>query len=204
MKEKISINEQIRAPELRVVGARGENLGVISLAAALAEAKAAGLDLILISPNANPPVGKIMDYGQYQYQTQKKSRQARVRAQPTETKSIQVKIGTGDHDLLIKADKVSEFLRAGHRVKIDLFLRGRAKYFDEKFLRERLDRLLKFVSADFKIAAPAAKSHKGLTIIIERQSGKPKDYANQKNVQPPTPRHQDGQSVGAPTGEKPL
>ncbi len=211
MKDKISINEQIRAPELRVVGADGRNLGVISTANALAQARAANLDLILVSPGANPPVGKIMDYGQYQYQLQKKAKQARSNAQSTETKSIQVKIGTGDHDLLIKAGKVSEFLRQGHRVKIDLFLRGRAKYFDEKFLRERLDRLLKFVSEDFKIAVPSAKSHKGLTIIIERQTGKSatksdktKNHANQKSLQPTPASHQAGQGPAPAPGAEPL
>ncbi len=147
---------------------QGANLGVLSLSEALVEAEKRGVDLIEISPNAVPPIGKLMDYGKYQYLENKKQKLSRGKAQVTETKSIQVKIGTGDHDLAIKAAKVSEFLTEGHRVKIDLFLPGRAKYLDEKFLRERLERLLHLVSASYKIADPAKKGPKGLNIVIEK------------------------------------
>ena len=162
------INHQIKAPKLRIVAESGANLGVMSLSQALGAAQTAGADLIEISPNAVPPVAKIMDYGKYQYLENKKQKQSRAKTHSTETKSIQVKIGTGDHDLEIKAAKVSQFLQEGHRVKIDLFLPGRAKYFDLKFLTERLERLLKFVTESYKIADTPKKSTKGLTTIIER------------------------------------
>ncbi len=162
------INHQIKASELRVVDESGANLGVMSLSAALTAAEAAGADLIEISPTAVPPVAKIMDYGKYQYLENKKLKLSKAKTHTTETKSIQVKIGTGDHDLEIKAGKVSDFLRQGHRVKIELFLPGRSKYFDFKFLTERLERLLKFVTETYKIADSPKKSSKGLTTIIER------------------------------------
>ncbi len=127
-----------------------------------------GLDLIEISPTAQPPVAKIMDFGKYQYLENKKLKATRTKAQVTETKNIQVKIGTGDHDLQIKAGKASDFLHDGHRVKIELFLRGRAKYFDQKFLTERLERLLKFIAEEYRIAESVKKSHKGISVIIER------------------------------------
>lgn len=165
----IKINHQIRAPELRVIDDRGANLGVLSLSEALRAAEARGADLIEISPNALPPVAKLMDFGKYQYLENKKQKQSRAKVQTTETKSIQVKIGTGDHDLAIKAAKVSEFLTEGHRVKVDLFLPGRAKYLDGRFLTERLERLLKLVSASYRIADPAKKGPKGLSMIIERE-----------------------------------
>lgn len=168
MKDRIRINDQIRAPELRVVTENGENLGILPVAEALSQAKVAGLDLIEISPGTVPPVAKIMDYGKFQYLNNKKLKQSRGRVHPTETKSIQVKITTGDHDLEIKAGKASEFLAAGHRVKIDLFLRGRAKYLDQKFLRERLERLMKFITVNYKVADEVKKSHKGLSTIIEK------------------------------------
>ncbi len=169
MKDIIHINHQIRSKELRVLTDDGENLGVISLAEALSKAEELGLDLIEISPNAVPPVAKIMDYGKYQYIQQKKEKEARAKSHTTETKSLQVKIGTGDKDLEIKAKKASEFLKDGHRVKIDLFLPGRSKYFNFQFLQERLDRILKLITEDYKIADPAKKSPKGLTTVIERQ-----------------------------------
>jgi translation initiation factor IF-3 len=163
---KTRINHQISAPSVRVITETGENLGVLTLSEALRAAESRGLDLIEISPNAAPPVAKIMDFGKYQYAENKK--QKGVKVHTTETKSIQVKIGTGDHDLEIKANKVSQFLREGHRVKVELFLPGRSKYFDQKFLAERLERLLKFVSEAYKIADPPKKSPKGLTAVIER------------------------------------
>lgn len=163
----IRINNQIRASELRVIDEEGGNLGVLSLAEALAKAKELETDLIEISPNAVPPVAKIMDFGKYQYLEQKKQKQTKS-GTGGETKNLQVKIGTGDHDLGLKAKKASEFLREGHRVKIDLFLPGRAKYLDPNFLKERLERMLTLVSENYKISVPPQKSPKGMTVIIEK------------------------------------
>lgn len=172
MKDIIHINHQIRSKELRVITDDGENFGVISLQEALNKAEELGLDLIEISPNAVPPVAKIMDHGKFKYIQQKKEKEARSKSHTTETKSLQVKIGTGDKDLEIKAKKASEFLKEGHRVKIDLFLPGRSKYFNFQFLQERLDRILKLITEDYRVADPAKKSPKGLTTVIERQIAK--------------------------------
>ena len=127
-----------------------------------------GSDLIEISATVNPPVAKIMNFGKFQYLENKKQKKARVSAHQTETKSLQVKIGTGDHDLEIKAAKASTFLGEGHRVKLELYLRGRAKYFDQEFLRGRLDRLMKFITVSYRIASGPEQSPKGLSLIIER------------------------------------
>lgn len=161
------INQQIRARELRVIGPKGENLGILTLEEALKKTEELGKDLIEISPNAIPPVAKIADFGRYLYEENKKTKQAK-RAHSAEVKTVQVKLGTGDHDLILKAKKTSKWLAEGNRVKIDLFLPGRAKYLDEKFLKERIDRMLKFVSVDYKISSPAKKSPKGMTAVIER------------------------------------
>jgi len=161
------INQQIRANELRVIGKDGENLGVLTLEGALKKANELGLDLVEISPNTIPPVVKIADIGRYLYEENKKSKQSK-KSHSTEVKTVQVKLGTGDHDLALKAKKVSEWLSEGNRVKVNLFLPGRAKYLEEKFLGERIDRMLKFVSVDYKVADPAKKSPKGMTVMIER------------------------------------
>ena len=162
------INNQIRAQELRVIDSENQNLGVLSIKEALELAQSKGLDLIEISPNANPPVGKIMDFGKYQYEASKKMKKAKAGAKPTETKSIQIKIGTGDHDLELKAKTAGKWLKEGHRIKIELFLSGRAKYMDEKFLRERLDRVLHLITEDYKISDSYKKGPKGLFITIEK------------------------------------
>jgi translation initiation factor IF-3 len=166
------INHQIRAAEVRVIGPEGENIGVISLSDALARAQEAGLDLIEISPNAVPPVAKIMEYGKFHYEQEKKRREIKAKSHTTETKSVQVKIGTGDNDMALKAKKAAAWLAEGHRVKVDLFLWGRYKYMEFAFLKERLERFLKLIPQDFKLGEPIAKSPKGLSTVLERASKK--------------------------------
>jgi translation initiation factor IF-3 len=153
---------------VRLLGPEGENFGVLPLAEALAKAEEAGLDLIEISPNATPPVAKIMEYGKFQYEQQKKRRQIKAKSHVTETKSVQVKIGTGEHDMQLKAKKVAEWLAEGHRVKVDLFLWGRYKYMEPAFLKDRLELFLKLIPAEYKLAEPIAKSLKGLSTTLER------------------------------------
>jgi translation initiation factor IF-3 len=145
------INHQIKSPEVRVIGPAGENYGVLPISEALARAHEAGLDLI-----------------EYSYEESKKQKAQKAKAHTIEIKTVQVKIGTGEHDLELKAKKASEWLKEGHRIKIDLFLPGRSKYMDPKFLEERLARLLTFVTENYKIAEKPQKSPKGLTTIIER------------------------------------
>ena len=167
MRERI--NNQIRAKELRVIDDQNQNIGLLSIRDALELAQSKGLDLIEISPNAVPPVAKIMDFGKYQYEASKKLKKAKAGAKATETKSIQIKIGTGEHDLGLKAKTASKWLKEGHRIKVELFLSGRAKYMDEKFLRERLDRLLHLITEDYKISDAYKRGPKGLITTIEKK-----------------------------------
>ena len=124
-KERIRMNESIRAPQVRVIGPDGGNLGVMATRDAIAKAQELGLDLIEISPNAQPPVAKITDYGKFKYEQKKKEKEVKAKAHVTETKVTQVKIGTSERDMHIKASKAAQWLREGHRVKVDLFLWGR-------------------------------------------------------------------------------
>ncbi len=182
------INHAIKAKELRVISPDGENLGTLSLADALKKAEELKFDLIEISPNANPPVAKIMDYGKYRYETGRKAREVKAKSHVTETKAVQVKIGTGDHDQLLKAKRAAEWMEEGHRVRVDLFLWGRYKFMEEAFLKERLDRFLKIIPTDYKIAEPLKKSPKGYSTTLERVAGgkkadKPKILPEQKKVE---------------------
>ncbi|HWC57628.1 MAG TPA: translation initiation factor IF-3 [Candidatus Paceibacterota bacterium] len=165
---KERINKQIRASELRLIDAEGKNLGVFPLADALALAEERGVDLIEIGPAATPPIAKVMEFGKYQYDQKKKAQKAKSGAKTTETKSIQIKVGTGDHDLELKARNASAWLREGHRIKVELYLRGRSKSMDDAFLKERLERVLHFITEHYKIAEPHKRSPKGLAIVIER------------------------------------
>lgn len=184
MIEKVRINNQIRAREVRVVGADGANLGVLQTEEAVKRAEEEGLDLIEISPKAKPPVAKIMDYGKFQYEQKKKQKEIKAKSHATETKTIQVKMGTGEHDLSLKAGNVSKWLGEGHRVKVDLFLPGRYKYMEFNFLKERLERFLLLVSEPYKVADEVKKSPKGLSVTIEHDKGGKKPATN--DAQPAT------------------
>src|SRR4051812_25431252 len=136
---------------------------------ALKVAQDAGSDLIEISPNAVPPIAKVMDFGKFQYQESKKARASKAKSKVTETKTVQVKVGTGDHDLDLKAKKASEWLKEGHRIKIDLSLVGLSKYMDFNSLKTRLDRILHLITEEYRISETPKKGPKGLTITIERK-----------------------------------
>ena len=170
--QKARINNQIRASELRVLGSEGENLGLMKTGDALRLSMQQGFDLIEISPEAVPPVAKIMDFGRYQYELSKKQKQMKAKAHATETKTLQVKIGTGEHDLEIKAKQASAWLKEGHRIRIDLFLSGRSKYMEEPFLKERLERILRLITENYKVAEEYKRGPKGRTIVIEKDSSK--------------------------------
>ena len=170
--QKVRINKEIRAAELRVIGADGANVGVITLQQAMDLAKEAGLDLIEISPGATPPVAKVMDYGKFQYEQQKKDREIRAKSHVTETKSVQIEVGTGENDLMRKARQSAGWLKEGHRVQIELFLKGRYKYMDPAFLKERLQRFVLLVPEDYKIAQDIQKGPKGFNITIEKAGKK--------------------------------
>ena len=119
------INQRIRVPEVRLIGANGDQLGIVSTYEAQAKAREAGLDLVEISPTARPPVCRIMDYGKYRYELSKKEKQNRRSASATKVKEIQLHPSVGDHDYDVKLRHLKDFLGEGHRVKVALFFRGR-------------------------------------------------------------------------------
>jgi len=119
------INDRIRSSEIRLIGAEGENVGVVTPERAMVMAEEAGLDLVEISPNANPPVCKIMDYGKFKYETQKKEAEARKKQKTIEIKEIKFRPNTDNHDYGVKMKNVFKFLENGDKVKITLRFRGR-------------------------------------------------------------------------------
>lgn len=119
------LNEQIRANELRVIGEDGSQLGVMSKSEALQLAKQSELDLVEISPNANPPVAKIVDWGKFNYQKTKQQQKNKKAAKAQDLKQMRMGLKIDTHDLDVKLRKVSGFLDDGHKVKFTLFFRGR-------------------------------------------------------------------------------
>ncbi len=119
------INEEITANSIRLIDAEGEQVGVVSRADALDRAFAAGLDLVEISPNAEPPVCKILDYGKFKYEVQKKKAEAKKKQKVIEIKEIKVRPNIDDNDYNIKMRSVRRFLEDGDKVKVTLRFRGR-------------------------------------------------------------------------------
>ena len=137
------INDRIRSPEIRLIGADGENVGVVTPARAMQMAEEAGLDLVEISPTAEPPVCKIMDFGKFKYETQKREAEARKKQKIIEIKEIKFRPGTDTNDYDVKMRSVVKFLEEGDKVKITLRFRGREMAHQELGLA-----LLRRVEAD--------------------------------------------------------
>ena len=164
------INNAIRSPELRVIDQNGSNLGVLRREDAMAAAKKAGLDLIEVSGGGEGiPVARIADYGKYQYELSKKLKDVKAKSNSTETKNVQLSVGISDHDIAVKTNQSAEWIKEGHRVKFELQLKGRGKFMEESFLKERLNRVLAIIPCEYKIAEPLKKMPRGYGIVIEKK-----------------------------------
>jgi translation initiation factor IF-3 len=119
------VNDNIRAPRLRVIDDEGQQLGVLDRPEALALARQQGLDLVEISPNADPPVAKLVDWGKYNYQRTKQLQKTKRTSKNLEIKQMRFGLKISDHDLGVKLNKVNGFLEVGHKVKLTVFYRGR-------------------------------------------------------------------------------
>ena len=119
------INEQIRDKEVRLIGPDGEQIGVMSSKEAYFKAKDAGLDLVKISPNAKPPVCKIVDYGKYRYEQTRKAKEAKKKQRTVETKEIRLSPNIDTNDLNTKVNQTKKFLQKGNTIKVSLRFRGR-------------------------------------------------------------------------------
>jgi translation initiation factor IF-3 len=133
-------------PQVRVIDAAGEMLGVMATAEALRLARERELDLVEVSPIAQPPVCKIVDFGQLKYEANKKERKQRVKQKKTEVKGIRLSTTIGEHDIGVRVKQARKFLEEGNKVQIELLLRGRQKAHPEvgkdvvlRFMEQLLD-----------------------------------------------------------------
>ena len=126
------INDEIRAEELRVIDDQGTMIGIMSLDDALELADQKGLDLVEISPNANPPVAKILDFGKYRYEIQKREKEAKKKQKTMQIKEIRLSTFIEEHDIQVKAKTASKFLSEGDKVKVSLRFRGRERDYVDK------------------------------------------------------------------------
>ncbi|MFZ2545665.1 MAG: translation initiation factor IF-3 [Candidatus Saccharimonas aalborgensis] len=161
----IRINDAIRATELRVIGTNGEQLGVMSRTEALRLAEEAGVDLVEISPNANPPVVKVVDWGKFQYQRLKEQQRNRRSNKASELKQMRFGLKIGANDLEIKLRKIREFLADGHKVKILIFFRGREMAHRELGY-ELIDRMVKLLENEAVLEQKPLMAGRNLSIVI--------------------------------------
>ncbi len=120
-------NDYIRAPEVRVIGADGSPLGVMPTQKARELAREQELDLVEVAPKAEPPVCRIIDYGQFKYQKEKEHKAKKTHARKVEVKGVRLSVKMGEHDQNIRLEKAKEFMENGHKLKIEIILRGREK-----------------------------------------------------------------------------
>jgi len=120
------VNDKIRAKEVRLIGRDGDQIGVTSREKALRAADEAELDLALVSPNAKPPVARILDYGKYRYEQQKKEKEQRKNSKTVEVKEVRLSTTIGDHDFNTKLRQARGFIEDGDKVKVSVRFRGRA------------------------------------------------------------------------------
>jgi len=155
----------ISVPRVRLVSASGEMLGVVDLSRALTLAEEAGLDLVEVSPNAEPPVCKILDYGKFKYEAQKKANAARKKQKVIEVKEIKMRPGIEDHDYDVKMRSISRFLGEGDKVKVTLRFRGRELIHQDLGMKV-LERVREDVQNSAKVEQFPRMEGKMMTMII--------------------------------------
>jgi translation initiation factor IF-3 len=159
------VNEEIRISQVHLIDKDGANLGNVSTAEALAKAQEAGLDLVEISPNASPPICKILDYGKFKYQEQKKAAEARKKQKVVEVKEIKYRPMIDDHDYDVKMRSMKRFFEEGDKVKVTLRFRGREMAHQELGTR-LLDRVKEDVSKMAKVEMDARLEGRQMVMVL--------------------------------------
>lgn len=169
MQKRIFINNQIKAPSVRLIDEKGEMLGIVTLQQALVKAHEAGLDLIEISEKTVPPICKITDYGKFSYQQGKKEKKMSKGQRAGEIKGIRLSFAISPHDMETRSKAVEKFLKSGYKVRIEMVLRGREKGLSE-FAKQKLLKFLEVLqtTAPIKIERELKMESRGLTMIIAR------------------------------------
>ncbi len=161
------MNYQIRIPRVQVVDENGKSLGILDTQKAIEIAEEKGLDLVEIAPTVKPPVCKIIDYGKYKYQQSKKEQQRKTKQKKTEVKGVRIGLSTSLHDLEHKIKQAEEFLKEGHKIRIEIKLKGREKAHQD-LAKEKLNSFLQMVTVEHKIEEEPKRSPIGLTMTIAK------------------------------------
>ncbi|MEX1014509.1 MAG: translation initiation factor IF-3 [Candidatus Paceibacterota bacterium] len=167
MKE-YKVNNKIRAEKVRVIDENGENIGVKTLDEAISLAKDKDLDLIEIAPEAKPTVVKIYNFDKFRYQQEKEEKKRKKKQKAKEMKRIRITARMAENDLNVKMKKVTEFLEGGHRVEINLFLRGREKA-NKSWALDKLNDFIESIPVDYNLASKPKYSGRGYTAHVTKE-----------------------------------
>lgn len=162
------INQHIKAPRVRLIGADGQQVGIIDTSEALSRAEEAGLDLVEVSPQADPPVAKLVDWGKYQYEKTKQEQRARRQNRAQEMKQVRLGLKIGEHDLQVKLKQIRGFIEKGHKVKLMIRFRGR-EITHEELGHELLQRVVESLSDVATVDQEPQLTGKQLTMVIKKQ-----------------------------------
>ena len=163
--DEVLINENIKAKQVRLIDADNENRGIVSIKQALAVAEEAGLDLIEISPQAKPPVCKVLDYGKYRFDTAKKEKENRKNQKVVNIKEVRLSPSIDNHDFETKLKNACKFLKSGDKVKVSVRFRGREIH-HTSIGEELLDRFVKGVEEFGAIDKKAKLEGKNMAVTI--------------------------------------
>lgn len=162
-------NEQIKADEVFVITDTGEKLGVLDRATALRTAQERELDLVVVSPKANPPVARIMDHGQFKYQKEKEARKQKAQSKQTEVKAVRLSARIGKHDIEVRMKRAVEFLKRGDKLKMEIVLRGREKAHAERgrdIMQDFVKTIAEQQEMEFQTIQPFKNNNGRLTMIV--------------------------------------
>lgn len=161
----VRINNRIYAPQVRVVGPEGEQIGILPPKEALTLAREKGLDLVEISPGASPPVCKIVDYGKYRYEQQKKAKENKKKQKLVTVKEVRIRPKISEHDYDFKANHCREFIKRGEKVRIRMMFRGRENIYKNRG-KELLLKLAEELSDKAEIESPPKAQEKQMIMVL--------------------------------------
>jgi len=168
LKQFVRVNNQIKANEVRVIDESGKQVGILPIAEALNLAKSKNLDLIEISPTAQPPVCKIQDFGKFLYKKEKEQRIQKARSKVSKIKSIRLSFGISDNDIQIRAEQAKEFLEAGHKVRADIILKGREKLHKDLAI-EKIKKFISFLPFELIKEEISPKNSSIISVLLYRK-----------------------------------
>ena len=170
-KNNRQINDEIRAPKLRVISDKGEQLGIMTREEARRISEQKNLDLVCVSPNADPPVCKILDYGKYRYELQKREKEARKKQSQAQVKEIRLSTFIEEHDIGVKAKTAEKFLKNGDKVKVTLRFRGRERDYKQRGF-EVMERFAECVNEVADVEKKPKFEGRSLTMFLAPRSNK--------------------------------